>query len=53
MDFMLGDLLFELPADQRATAVIELVALQSESERWAARNAQVAGLREHGFREAS
>ena len=47
INFTLGDLIYSLPAEQRPTAVVELMEMRSDNERFAVAAANMPGLREH------
>ena len=47
INFTLGDLIYSLPADQRPTAVVELMEMRADNERFAVVAANMPGLREH------
>jgi len=47
VNFVLGDLLYTLEANQRPSAVIELIQIQADNERWGVPTANLPGLREH------
>lgn len=47
VNFLLGDLLYTLEANQRPAAVIELMQIQADNERWGVPAANLPGLREH------
>lgn len=47
-NYQIGDLIYSLPAAQRATAVVELANIAADNQRWGVPAALLPGLREQG-----